>query len=128
MFKRVAIVGVGLIGGSFALRVKKKFPSTKLHLVSRKSETLRLAQKLKILDSSSNQVDQSIAHCDLIILATSIEDIPVKFKELLPYLNSKAVVIDVGSTKEKICDAVRCSIANKTLWVVTPWPALTKPV
>jgi prephenate dehydrogenase len=107
VFKRVAIVGVGLIGGSFALRIKKKFPAAKLHLVSRKPETLRLAKKLKILDSSSHQIDQSIANCDLIILSTSIEDIPVKFKQLLPHLNPQTIVIDVGSTKEKICDAIK---------------------
>ncbi len=113
MFKRVAIVGVGLIGGSFALRIKKVFPKTKLHLVSRKPETIRLAKKLKILNSSSNQIDAQIRGCDLIILSTSIEDIPVKFKQLLSHLTPKTIVIDVGSTKEKICDAIKAIDANQ---------------
>lgn len=100
-------MGVGLIGGSFALRIKKIFPNTRLHLVSRKPETLRLAKKLKILNTASHQVDAGIRGCDLIILSTSIEDIPVKFKQLLPHLGPQTIVIDVGSTKEKICDAIK---------------------
>ncbi len=100
-FKKVVIVGVGLIGGSLALALKKNRLSSYIVGVGRHQDSIRTAIKNGVIDDGS--LDFSIAKdADLLVFATpvgSILNLAPRFKKIV---SSDCVVIDVGSTKEKI--------------------------
>ncbi len=100
-FKKVAIIGVGLIGGSLALALKKKALANKIVGVSQHQASLRVARRRRIIDQGS--LDLDIARgADLVILATPVEAILELSERLRAVINRDCIVIDVGSTKTQI--------------------------
>ena len=100
-FKKVAIIGVGLIGGSLALALKKKALAERIVGVSKHQASLRQALRRRIIDQGS--LDLDIARgADLVILATPVEVILGLSKRLSTVINRDCIVIDVGSTKAQI--------------------------
>src|SRR5436190_23332854 len=91
--QRVTIFGTGLIGGSFALALKRAFPGVRVAGVD-KPEVLERALRLKIIDVSGAQP------ADLVILATPVGDI---LKLVDQFTSNSTLVTDVGSTKAAIC-------------------------
>lgn len=101
LFNKVAIIGIGLIGGSIALAIRKKGLADKIIGVSRSKKTLLLAKKIKAIDSGS--LDINIAkNADFIILATPVGTILNLAPQLSKIINKNTLVTDVGSTKQEI--------------------------
>jgi prephenate dehydrogenase len=101
----VAIVGVGLIGGSLALAMNDKGIATKLIGVDANEQHQQKALELGIVDEIKS-LEEAIAVSDLIVLATPVNAVA----DLLPKVLDKVtrqVVIDVGSTKDGILEAVK---------------------
>lgn len=101
LFKKVAIIGVGLIGGSIAQAIKKKGLAKEIVGVSRHKKTLLLAKKYKAIDSGSQDLN-IIRGADLVILATPVETIMNLAAKISPLIDKECIVSDVGSTKQKI--------------------------
>lgn len=100
----IAIIGVGLIGGSVALTIKKKNPSFTIIGVDKSENNLQKASKLGIIDHSSS-LEDAIKNSKLIILTIPVDGI----KNLLPAILDQVedqVVVDMGSTKKVILDQV----------------------
>ncbi|MDD5155975.1 MAG: prephenate dehydrogenase/arogenate dehydrogenase family protein, partial [Candidatus Omnitrophica bacterium] len=74
LFKKIAIVGTGLIGGSIAMAVKEKGLAGEVIGVSRHKNNLILARRKHIIDKGSQDL-RSIAQADLVILATPVETV-----------------------------------------------------
>lgn len=91
--QHITIVGTGLIGGSYALALKRAFPGVRITGVD-KPEVLNRALRLNIIDSVES------APADLVILATPVGDI---LKLLDQFTSQHTLVTDVGSTKIAIC-------------------------
>src|SRR5437899_9935108 len=91
--QRVTIFGVGLIGGSLGLALKRAFPEIPIAGVD-KSDVLERARQLKIIDVGGVQP------ADLVILATPVGEI---LKLLDQFSTNQTLVVDVGSTKVTIC-------------------------
>ncbi len=103
MFNTIAIVGVGLIGGSIGLAVKKKNLCDKIIGIGRNEISLKKALKRGAIDEVT--LDKSeVKDADLVILATPVGSIVPLIKELIPHLREETVITDVGSTKRKIMD------------------------
>ena len=100
-FKKVAIVGVGLIGGSIALAIKKNRLADEVVGVCRSKTTLRMARRLKVVDSCSRDLG-IIKGSDLVILATPVGTIIDSAKEISRIISRDCIVTDVGSTKDEI--------------------------
>ena len=103
--KRIAIVGVGLIGGSLAIQLHEKKISSRLIGVDSNEEHARKAVELELVDETMS-LDEAIAKSDVIILAIPVD----KLVNLLPgILNKidKQIVCDLGSTKSQLIDAVK---------------------
>ncbi len=103
--KRIAIVGVGLIGGSLAIQLHEKKLSSKLIGVDANQEHARKAVELELVDETMS-LDDAIVQSDVIILAIPV-DILVK---LLPSILDKIeqqIVIDLGSTKAQSIGAIK---------------------
>ena len=103
--KRIAIVGVGLIGGSLAIQLHEKKLSARLIGVDASAEHANKAIELELVDEVMD-LDDAIAASDVIILAIPVD----KLVDLLPSLMDKIdkqIVIDLGSTKSQSIEAIK---------------------
>ena len=103
--KKVCIVGVGLIGGSLAIQLHEKKLSSKLVGVDSNPDHAQQAVELELVDEIL-PLDQAIAASDVVVLAIPVD----KLVELLPAVMNKIdnqIVIDLGSTKRQLIDAVK---------------------
>jgi len=100
----VFVIGVGLIGGSLCLDIKKIFPEIKIHGIDISDDNLDLAIKLNLIDHKSNFEALDIA--DLILIATPVDIANNIIIDVLDIINEKTLVIDFGSTKNNICGKV----------------------
>ena len=97
---KVAIVGVGLIGGSFALALRQAGFSGEIIGVS-SSSTIEAARSLRVIDRAAS-LSEAAAECDLLYLAQPIRQILSTLAALKGNLKPGALVTDVGSTKSAI--------------------------
>jgi prephenate dehydrogenase len=104
LFNKVAIIGTGLIGGSLALAIKKNKLARRVVGVSRRKKSLSLALKLKAIDRGSLSFE-IIKGADLVVIATPVDTILSLEKRILKYIDNDCIIIDVGSTKEKIVNS-----------------------
>lgn len=100
----VFVIGVGLIGGSLCLDIKKIFPEINIHGIDISEDSLDLAIKLNLIDQKSDFEALHIA--DLVLIATPVDIANNIIIDVLDIINEKTLVIDFGSTKNNICDKV----------------------
>lgn len=96
---RIGIVGLGLIGGSLGLDLRKLGFS--VLGVSRQEETCKQALAMGVVDQASRDLG-ILTQAELIFIATPLEAIAPTLKKLLPYLSPETIVTDVGSVKTAI--------------------------
>lgn len=102
--KNIYVIGVGLIGGSFAIDIKKNNSKTVIHGISRRESTLDKAKSLNLIDKKASLDD--IAKADMVILAIPVDASVDLLPTILDKIPDSCLVIDAGSTKEAICKAV----------------------
>ena len=105
IFEKVAIIGLGLIGGSIALAVREHWPSSLVIGLDR-TEVLEKAMVLHAIDVAADD-PVVIAEADLVILAAPVEQNIERMGELDRYVTTPAIVTDVGSTKRTTVEAAR---------------------
>ncbi len=105
-FKKVAIIGVGLIGGSVALAIKKKHLARSVIGVFRHRATLRRALKSKAIDRGVLDIYEGVKDADLIVVATPVVSIPEMVEKTAAFTKTGAIITDVGSTKRWVVDSV----------------------
>lgn len=101
-FKQVAIVGVGLIGGSLGLILKQQQLADRVVGVGRSLENLELAVTLGAIDKFHRDPKDAMKGTDLVILATPVESYASHLQEWGPLLEPGTIVSDVGSVKGKL--------------------------
>ena len=101
---KVCIIGVGLIGGSFALGLKKTEPQVKIYGIDARKDHLEKAKNLGVIDEAAELGE--VRDADLVIIAVPVNAAPKVLEEVLDLVHEKSLVIDMGSTKQSICAAV----------------------
>ena len=104
LFQRVAIVGLGLLGGSWGLALKKAGFTGRIAGYARRAETRAQALGKGAVDEGFAEVTEAVHGADLVILATPVAVILDHLARLPPHLPPRALVTDVGSTKRRICE------------------------
>lgn len=104
--KNVTIVGLGLIGGSFALALKKTGLAEKLIGVDTNTNHQIEALELGIVDEIDN-LKEAVLRSDLVVLAIPINAAQKVLPEILDYIPTETIVMDMGSTKAGICERVK---------------------
>ncbi len=100
---KLAIIGVGLIGGSLGLCLKDKLGDEIFITGLCKSEnSMQLAQKLGAVDFASADIEKVVSDADIIYLSPPVLQIVPMVKKILPYVKSGAILTDAGSTKKYI--------------------------
>ena len=102
--KNIYMIGVGLIGGSFAIDIKKNNPKVIIHGISRKEETLNKALELKLIDKKATLDD--LENADLVIVSIPVDATVKLLPTILDKISETGLVVDAGSTKEAICKVV----------------------
>ena len=102
--KKIAIVGVGLIGGSLALRLHEKKLSSRIIGVEQNLLHAKTAMQLELVDEIMN-LDDAIAYADVIILCIPVNEIVYLLPRILDKVEQQ-IVIDLGSTKSEPVQAV----------------------
>ena len=103
--KKITIVGVGLIGGSLALQLHEKKISSKLIGVETNEFHAQKALELELVDEIL-PLDDAIQHSDVIIISTPVDVMVKLLPEVLNKVNDQ-IVVDLGSTKSQLNDAVK---------------------
>ena len=101
----ISIIGLGLLGGSFGLALRKLDSEFSITGVDTNEQHSKLALELGIVDQIS-PFNSAIENADLIILATPVDVIVEQIIPCLDQLNSEALLIDLGSTKIPVCEKV----------------------
>ncbi|MBO0948090.1 prephenate dehydrogenase [Fibrella forsythiae] len=101
----ISIVGVGLLGGSFALAVREKYPKARFIGVDASAVHGQLALAKGIIDEMM-PLTEAVAQSTLVVLATPVNTILTLLPTVLDHLPVDATVLDLGSTKEGICALV----------------------
>ena len=107
LFGKICIVGVGLIGGSLGLAVKKKKIANFVVGVTRRKQTAIEAAARKAVDMATLDLAEGVRDADLVILCSPVSTITKQLKEIAPYLKKSALVTDVGSSKVEIEKAAK---------------------
>jgi prephenate dehydrogenase len=101
---KIAIIGLGLMGGSLALALKAKCAA--LYGIDSDQATVKLALAKKVVDQAESDLARPLPQADLVILATPVPAI-IEFIQKLPSLLQKpCIVLDLGSTKRDILEAM----------------------
>jgi len=117
MFKKICIIGCGLIGSSLARAIKKNNLAEKIVSSNRSDATNKKVIELKIVDDSSSDTKKMADGSDLVVIATplsSYEDVISKIKNSL---KNEVILTDVGSVKENIINLVEKNISKNISWI-----------
>ena len=101
-YKKIAIIGLGLMGGSLAAACRRKFPKSRIIGISRSHEALALARKKKWVHEATRDVMLGVRGADLIVLCTPV-DVFLSYLKAIDRVCAKgALVMDVGSVKASV--------------------------
>jgi prephenate dehydrogenase len=107
----LAIIGVGLIGGSLALALKSKNAVSRVIGFGRSRANLDQALALGIIDAVATLEEAAAA--DVIFVATPVAQMPAVFSALKPHLSANSIITDGGSTKQDVIAAARTALGEK---------------
>lgn len=115
--KKIAIIGVGFMGGSLALSLKEKLPRVKIWGFARSQKSFNKLKRLGLLDRVEKDLAKLVSDSDLVIFALPVKAICDSFKKASPFLKKGAVVIDLGSTKEMIAKSAKKNLPSSASFV-----------
>jgi prephenate dehydrogenase len=104
---KLVVIGVGLIGGSFALALKKARLVKEVVGVGRSRKNLKDALRLGVIDRAETDAAKAVADADLVLIGAPVGQMPGIFARIAPALSAKTVVTDAGSTKQDVIAAAR---------------------
>lgn len=114
---KIAVIGLGLIGGSLALELKKNSWAT-IYGIDKNPEHLDKALELGIIYQKAGL--EIIPEMDVVIIAVPVNIIPDLSYRILDLIGENTLVIDVGSTKSAVCDAIRNHKRRKNFVALHP--------
>ena len=146
MFNRLAIVGIGLIGGSFGLAARRLGLAREIIGVARSDSTLKAAVEVGACDAATSDVAAAATGADLVLLAPPVGQMENICRQIAPLVAPGAIVTDAGSTKAEIVktceplfqnahfigghpmagseqtgvEAARADLFEKARWILTP--------
>lgn len=117
LFDRVAIIGLGLIGGSLARAARVEGLFKDVVGIGRNEENLKKGIKLGVIDSFTTSVIEGVSDVELVVVATPSGVIVETIKKIVPYLPIGCIITDVGSVKEAIVKGVEAFIPDDICFV-----------
>jgi len=116
-FRRLAILGPGLIGGSIGLAVRRRKLAAQVVVWSRRIELAREAVKCGAANMTAETPAEAVHDADLVILCTPVGAMPALAREIRSKLNRKCIVTDVGSTKYDVVRQLSNILAGRAIYI-----------
>ena len=111
-FEKVCILGLGLIGGSIGLAIKRSNISNQITGYARSNSTLERAIELGLVDSVKNNLQDAVNNSDLVILATPLSTFRELVEEMSPFLKKGCIITDTGSAKLTVIEDLKDILPN----------------
>lgn len=121
-FKKVVIFGTGLIGGSFALALRRANAVGEVVGFGRSMETLEQARRLGIIDCIGQDVSAEVGDADLVLMATPVGTMGELMARIAPHLGFHTLVTDGGSTKGDVVAAAYANLKDKVSQFIPAHP------
>jgi prephenate dehydrogenase len=122
MFDKVVVVGVGLIGGSFALALKQAGAAKSIVGIGRSQQVMARALELGIVDQVAASSQEAMRGADLVLIAAPVAQTGPILQSLLPWLEPQTIVTDAGSTKSDVVAAAREVLKDRVAQFVPAHP------
>ena len=116
----IAIVGVGLIGGSFARALRRETGRLRVIGIDRERASLDDALRMGVIDEAATLA--AVADCDAVLIAVPVRQFPIVIAELSGYLKPETVITDAGSTKQDVIAAARAALGARVSQFVPGHP------
>lgn len=128
MFNQLGVIGCGLMGGSFALAVKRAGLVKRVVGYSKSPSTVERAMRLGVIDEAAESALMAISGSDLVLLAVPVGAIEATLKAIRHLVDPSMLVMDVGSTKRDVVDAARRVLKDRLPGFVPAHPIAGKEV
>ena len=110
---QLALIGVGLIGGSAALAMKQKGIFTAVRGFDLSAESLQKALSMGVIDVACGNIEEAVRGADAVLVAVPVLAMKACFEALAPALSEHAYITDVGSTRCGVIAAARAALGEK---------------
>ena len=127
-FERLALIGCGLMGGSFALALRQARLVTQVAGFSASEATRQKALMLGVIDSACSSAAEAVQGSDLVLVAVPVRATEDTLRTIDPVLSHDALLMDVGSTKGDVVAAARKTLKNRLANFVPAHPIAGKEV
>ncbi len=112
-FDKITIIGVGLIGGSFAKGLKKAGLVEEVVGFGRSQSNLKKAVDLEVIDRFTDDIADAVSGSELVFLAVPLGVMADSFEAIKPHLAKNAIVTDAGSSKSSVVLSAQQALAEK---------------
>lgn len=113
MINRLAVIGVGLIGGSLSLALKEAGKVGEVVGYSRTASVRQEALELGVIDRAADNIAEAVKDADVIFLAVPMAAMETVLQDLTPHISADAIITDGGSAKGQLVDIARNVLGNK---------------
>ncbi|WP_353569849.1 prephenate dehydrogenase/arogenate dehydrogenase family protein [Candidatus Albibeggiatoa sp. nov. BB20] len=113
LIQRLTIIGVGLIGGSLALALKRKQACGEIIGCGRSIENLKKAIELNIIDQYTTDLAESVQNADVVMLAVPLSMMAQVFETIQPHLSENTIITDGGSAKACVISDAQQYLGDK---------------
>ena len=128
MFNQLGVIGCGLMGGSFALALKRAGQVQRVVGYSKSPSTTERAKKMGVIDVAAESALQAMAGSDIVLIAVPVSASEATFKAIRHLVEPGVLLMDVGSTKRDVVDAARRVLKERVASFVPAHPVAGKEV
>ncbi len=126
MFKQLGVIGCGLMGGSFALALKRAGLVERVVGYSKSPSTTEKARKLGVIDVAAESALLAVSGSDIVLIAVPVAATEATFKAVRHLVEPGVLFMDVGSTKRDVVDAARRVLKERVVSFVPAHPIAGK--
>lgn len=128
MFEQLGLIGCGLMGGSFALALKRAGLVKRIVGYSKSPSTTERARQMGVIDVEAPSALLAVSGADIVLLAVPVSATEASFKAIRHLLTPNTLIMDVGSTKRDVVDAARRVLRDHVGCFVPAHPITGKEV
>lgn len=128
MFEQLGLIGCGLMGGSFALACKREGLVKRVVGYSKSPSTTERAKQMGVIDDAAPSALLAVSGSDLVLMAVPVSATESTLKAIANLVNTKTMVMDVGSTKKDVVDIARRVLRTQVGSFVPAHPITGKEV
>jgi prephenate dehydrogenase len=128
MFKQLGVIGCGLMGGSFALALRRSGLVNKVVGYSKSPSTTERAKRLGVIDVAAESALLAVSGSDIVLIAVPVAATEATFRAIRHLVEPTVLFMDVGSTKRDVVDAARRALKDRLRSFVPAHPVSGKEV